>query len=82
MRALVLAATISGVVLGGCATGDEWKTWKSHRSHFASGEHLIFSVQNTVGDSPRVARRDIVRAGDEGWWGEPIAVAQEQIVER
>jgi hypothetical protein len=27
---------------GGCATGDEWTTWREHPTHFASGDHLFF----------------------------------------
>jgi hypothetical protein len=29
-----------------------------------------------------VTRQDIALARDEGWWGKPITVSQEQILER
>ena len=70
------------LALAGCATGDEWKTWREHPSHFASGEHMFFSTRNQEGTSPRVTRQDIAMARDQGWWGKPITVGQEQILER
>jgi hypothetical protein len=72
--ALVLAA--------GCASSEEWATWKEHPSHFASGSHMGFSVRNREGSSSKVTRQDIAMARDEGWWGKPITVSQEQILER
>lgn len=77
---LAVAAVVVGV--SGCATGDEWATWKQHPSHFASGDHLVFSVRNREGGAARVTRTDIGKARDEGWWGKPITVSQEQILER
>jgi hypothetical protein len=75
MGGAMLAAT-------GCATGDEWTEWKAHPTHFASGDHLFFSVRNREGASARVSRQDIASARSEGWWGKPITVSQEQILER
>jgi hypothetical protein len=66
----------------GCATSEEWKTWKEHGTHFASGEHMTFSVRNREGSAPRVSRQDIAKARDEAWWGKPVTVSQEQILER
>lgn len=75
---------IAGVLLlaAGCATGEEWDTWRSHPTHFASGSHMGFSVRNREGSSSRVTRQDIAVARDEGWWGRPVTVSQEQILER
>jgi hypothetical protein len=75
---------ISGALLAaaGCASGEEWKTWREHPTHFASGDHLFFSARNGEGAPPVVKRTDITLARDEGWWGKPIAVSQEQILER
>jgi hypothetical protein len=67
---------------GGCASNEEWATWNAHPTHFASGDHMFFSVRNREGRTPRVARRDITLASNEGWWGKPLTVAQEQILER
>ena len=69
---LLLAVTVL-LAAGGCATGEEWQTWREHPTHFASGDHLFFSTRN---------RKDIALARDEGWWGKPITVSQEQILER
>lgn len=70
------------LTLAGCATGDEWQTWKEHPTHFASGEHFFFSTRNREGAAPKVTRQDIAMARDQGWWGKPITVSQEQILER
>lgn len=85
MRSMRLRLLLVGGVLvavTGCATGEEWATWKAHPTHFASGEHMFFSVRNREGAPPRVTRQDIALARDEGWWGKPITVSQDQILER
>ena len=75
---------VGGVLIAaaGCATGEEWQTWREHGSHFASGDHMSFSVRNREGTAPRVSRRDIAMGRDQIWWGKPITVSQEQILER
>lgn len=70
------------VAVAGCASSEEWKTWREHPTHFASGDHMGFSVRNREGAAPRVARADIQKARDEAWWGKPVTVSQEQILER
>ena len=80
VRFLLMAGVLLAVA--GCASGEEWRTWKDHPTHFASGDHLFFSTRNREGAAPRVKREDIVLAREEGWWGKPIAVSQEQILER
>lgn len=70
------------LVAGGCATGEEWSTWQAHPTHFASGDHLAFSVRNREGASVQVSRQDIAMARDQGWWGKPVTVGQEEILER
>jgi hypothetical protein len=78
---LLLGATAL-LAITGCASSEEWNTWREHPTHFASGEHLFFSTRNTEGSAPRVTREDIAMARDQGWWGKPITVSQEQILER
>ena len=70
------------LLIGGCATKEEWATWQSGGGHFASSDHLYFSVRNSMGRSPQVTRKDIEKARAEGWWGDPVTVSQEQIVDR
>ena len=70
------------VVLGGCASADEWNTWYSHSSHFASGEHMGFSVRNDMKAPAKVTRRDVALAGDQAWWGKAVTVEAGQILER
>lgn len=76
---LVTAALL---VTGGCATSEEWSIWRAHPTHFASGSHLGFSARNRAGAPPRVTRQDLAQAREEGWWGKPVTVSQEQILER
>jgi hypothetical protein len=77
---LLAAAILIGV--SGCATGEEWTTWQGHNTHFASGDHLSFSVRNREGRTARVTRDDIAKSGNESWWGKAITVSSEQILER
>lgn len=66
----------------GCASTEEWTTWKEHPTHFASGDHMFFSVRNGENGTAKVTRQDIAMARDEGWFGKPITVSQEMIQER
>lgn len=70
------------VLLVGCATSEEWGTWQSHTSHFASGDHFKFSVRNGEAKTARVTRQDVALARDQAWWGKAITVEQAQIIER
>ena len=81
-RRQAVVITILALLTGGCATSEEWTTWRSHPTHFASGQHMRFSVQNGEGRAPRVVRSDIALASDQAWWGKAISVNQEQILER
>jgi hypothetical protein len=76
---VILSLSVLAGVLSGCATSEEWGTWKSHGSHFASGTHMGFSLRNQRESQPRVTRPDIARARDEAWWGKPVTVEQDQI---
>jgi len=78
----VLLLLVATTLLAGCATGEEWTTWQTHPAHFASGDHLYFSVRNREGETARVTRQDVGAARSEAWWGRPVTVGQEQILER
>ena len=77
-----LLTIVMMLVAAGCASQTEWVTWKEHPTHFASGDHLSFSVRNSEGSAPHVSRRDITEATTEAWWGQPITVNTAQILER
>jgi hypothetical protein len=79
-RAFMLVGV--AVLLAGCATGDQWNTWKNSPAHFASSDHLYFSVRNRDEGAARVTRQDIAAARAQGWWGHPVTVSQEQILDR
>jgi hypothetical protein len=71
------------LLLVGCATSEEWGIWKSNTSHFASGEHLVFSARNQdAKGAARVTRQDVAMSRDQNWWGKAITVDQAQIIER
>jgi hypothetical protein len=80
-RDILLTAIPAILLLAGCASSDEWTTWKSHSTHFASGDHMSFSMKTSEA-APQVTRRDVALARDEGWWGKPITIAEGQILER
>jgi hypothetical protein len=70
------------LAVAGCATSTEWQEWRDHTTHFASGQHGIFSLRNNRdGSNPRVSRTDIAAAQTESWWGKAITVTPEQIFE-
>ncbi|MGH7390192.1 MAG: hypothetical protein ACREM3_12160 [Candidatus Rokuibacteriota bacterium] len=78
------AGVVLGVLLlsGACASSTEWQEWTSHSAHFASAQHMGFSLRNTKGAPPRATRDDVNVARSEQWWGQAITVAAEQIIER
>ena len=77
------AALITGVLFltGACASSEDWKVWRDHTSHFASGEHGFFSMKNNKdGSNPKVTRRDIDDSRNQNWWGiYAITVSPDQI---
>lgn len=77
---LVLFAVATGS--GACATSEQWAEWQGHSSHFASGQHLFFSMRHR-GESPapRVSKSDVEKARAESWWGDAIVVRPDQLFE-
>jgi hypothetical protein len=78
---LLLAGAVL-VATAGCATSEEWKIWGENKTHFASYEHMGFSIRNREGAPTRVTRQDITLAREQSWFGRPITVSSEQILER
>ena len=77
---VVLAVVVAG--LTGCASSEEWNTWYSHRTHFASGDHMSFSVRTPETGPGRITRKEVAAAREEAWWGKPVSVSQAEIIER
>ena len=81
MKAL-LAIALAAAGVAGCATGEEWRTWYTHRTHFASGDHMSFSVRTPDTGPGAVTRRQLALAREEAWWGKPVTVNQADVIER
>lgn len=81
-RAGLLAATSLALLVllvqAGCATPEQWQTWRSHNTHFASGQHAAFSVRNPGTEAERVRRTDPEKALAQDWWGRPLPMAPGQ----
>jgi hypothetical protein len=73
MRSRIMRITlIVGMIFstGACASREDWGVWKSHSTHFASGDHATFSMRNNKdGSQPRVSRSDITASKQQDWWG-------------
>ena len=69
-----------GFGLSACASGEQWAEWRSHPTHFASGDHMAFSLKN-MGSTPRVKRSDQREAAAQSWWGKPVIPRADQIFE-
>lgn len=68
------------LVVGACASSEQWAEWRTHTTHFASGQHATFSLRNNNdGSNPRVTRTDVEAARTETWWGRAITVNPDQI---
>jgi hypothetical protein len=79
VRRTILIAVL-GVGLSACASGEQWSEWRSHSTHFASGDHMAFSLKN-MGSTPRVKRQDVREATAQSWWGKPVIPRADQIFE-
>ena len=80
-RISMLLALMGGAVLGaGCASQDQWNRWDAHSNHFASGEHLWFSLRNQGEKAPpRATRGDLQNARRQSWWGDQVMVRPRQL---
>ena len=79
-RMLVVGTSL--LLVGGCATSEEWQTWRSNTSHFASKEHFDFSMKNRGDSAKTVTKSDVAMAQNQNWFGRPVTVNQDQILER
>jgi hypothetical protein len=69
-------------MIAGC-TAQDGKVWLDHNTHFASGEHALFSMKNNKdGSNPKVTRLDIEDSRTQNWWGiYAVTVDQKQILQ-
>jgi hypothetical protein len=73
----VVLLSIAGLSAA-CASSEQWKEWRSHSSHFASGDHAMFSLRNQ-GKTPKVYAGDAGKSSTQSWWGDPVVVRADQI---
>ena len=73
----IAVMVLVGGVLVGCSAKD-WQEWKSHSTHFASGDHMAFSLKNQ-GKTPHVKASDSQLSASQSWWGDPVVVRADQI---
>jgi len=67
VRAIFVVSVVS--LVGACSAADG-QVWRSHSTHWASGEHAFFSMRNNKdGSNPRVSRLDIEQNRSQNWWG-------------
>jgi hypothetical protein len=72
MRHRILLPLLLGSIIlstGCAATQREWEVWRAHPTHYATDNHLGFSMKNTVGAAPQVTPELMDQAKGEGWWG-------------
>ena len=68
----VVAAVALGLAVGGCASGEQWNTWKNNSSHFASGDHAMYSLRNSP-SNVKTTTADVEAARKQGgWWGRAL----------
>lgn len=73
---LLTLAVPAVLALTGCASQAQWTEWRSHSSHFASGQHAIFSFRNQGPEAREVRATDPEKARDESWWGRKLPMQQ------
>ena len=69
-----------GLLTGACASSGDFDEWNANKAHFASGEHAWFSLRNQSGQA-KVTRADVEAARTQSWWGKPITVSSDQILQ-
>ena len=70
---------LGGVLLlsSACASED-YNTWVSHPTHYASGRHATFSARNVGVTHPtKVSPEDVAAAQKEQWWGRGLTAMVE-----
>jgi hypothetical protein len=80
----VLLTVIGAAVLAvGCANQKQWSDWEHHSTHFASGDHMWFSLTHQGEKAPpAVTRQDLTNARGQSWWGDQVAVRSNQVSQR
>jgi len=62
---VLIILTVSGC----CTMADKSEFWK-HKSVYASGDHMMFSLFGY--QNPTI--QDVKETKEQGWWGKPVPV--------
>jgi hypothetical protein len=75
---------IPGLALlgAGCASSQEWDVWSKNSAHFASGDHMFFSLRNQGEAAKKVTRADVETARTQTWWGRAVTVDSSAILQQ
>ena len=69
---------LGGVLLLATACAEDYNTWVSHPTHYASSRHWGFSARNVGVTHPtKVSPEDVAAAQKEQWWGRGITAMVE-----
>jgi hypothetical protein len=74
LRWWLLLLTAIMFSMSGCAMRD-WSIWSTNPAHFASKQHLAFSVKKHPTEAS-ITEEDIVAANREEWWGRLVPDGQ------
>ncbi len=69
LRPILLGGMI--LMTAACASED-YSTWSSHPTHFASGKHMGFSTRTTGATTVKVTPDEVAAALKEQWWGRGV----------
>lgn len=74
---LLIAAVMFS--MSGCASSQDWAFWRHHPTHFASGDHLTFSMRHdnghVSGHGSDITDQEVALAQEEAWWGHLVPPA-------
>jgi hypothetical protein len=70
LRPILLGGVL--MMASACATED-YNTWSSHPTQYASGRHMAFSARNVGTTRVKVSPGDVAAAQSEKWWGRGVS---------
>jgi hypothetical protein len=78
LAGLLAVTSVALLAQAGCATNEQWQQWRSHNTHFASGQHAAFSFRNQGERAEQVRPTDPPKSVEQTWWGRKLPMAAGQ----